>query len=102
DRELEGAGAGWTRIEVDRDGVGFDRAIAARQSSDNRRRALPTVDADPDRVAIVDDTNRRLLARRRALVGELLHERVHRHRRPPRWVIELAVELRRRGHAHRG
>ena len=75
--------------------------VAAREPTDDRRRRLPAIDADVDRVPIVDDADGRLLGRARPLHWELLREGVDRRRGAPRRIVELAVELRRLGDANR-
>ena len=100
DAEVEGAHAVAAAVDVEPDPVRGELGVAPHEPLDDGRVDLLAVDADVDRVVVVEDPHLRALAGRRALVGEVLGEGVGGHGAAPGRIVELAVDLGALARAH--
>src|SRR5262249_24944197 len=73
DLEVKGGGPVVTGVEIDRDAVAVDVAIATRQSN-HRLRGLRAVDRDVEIVVVVGDANAGRIRRMLAVVRKRLRE----------------------------
>ena len=95
DRELIGALALVARVDQDPDPLALRVAIAPGELLDDRRVDLVAVEAEVDRVLVVQHAHLRPLGRLAAVERRLLREGVGRGRRLPDGVVETAVDQRR-------
>src|SRR5207249_4802463 len=79
-------------VDVDPDAVRWELGVAAHEAPHHRRVHLHAVDADVERIVVVEDAHLRALAGGRPLEREVLGEGVGRDGRAPGRVVEPAVD----------